>query len=265
MEQPLIQFTDVTYRYRAGEPALRGLDLQIEEGAFVALAGASGSGKSTLCRLLNGLIPHLHGGELTGEVVVAGRNVRATAPAVLSREVGLVLQNPDAQCFGATVARDIAFGPACQGLDRSEIAARVSEAAELAGAAHLLDRAPHTLSGCEQQRVALAGVLALRPKLLVLDEPFAFLDARGVDSLRANLRRLHRQGVTIVVAEHRLAEGVSGATRMIVLAHGQIVADAPPGAVLSHDLAPWGLDAPLMVEPVRSAVSDAMSLMPGKA
>src|SRR5919202_2623986 len=201
MEQPLIQFTDVTYRYRAGEPVLRGLDLHIEAGAFVALAGASGSGKSTLCRLLNGLIPHLHGGELTGEVIVAGHNVRATAPAVLSREVGLVLQNPDAQCFGATVARDIAFGPSCQGLDRAAIAARVSEAAELAGVAHLLDRAPHTLSGGEQQRVAPAGVLALRPKLLVLDEPFAFLDAWAVESLLANLRSLHRRGVTLVVAE----------------------------------------------------------------
>src|SRR5919202_4177674 len=99
MEQPLIQFTDVTYRYRAGEPALRGLDLQIEAGAFVALAGASGSGKSTLCRLLNGLIPHLHGGELTGEVIVAGHKVRATAPAVVRREGGLVVQNPGAPCF----------------------------------------------------------------------------------------------------------------------------------------------------------------------
>src|SRR5919202_1069236 len=264
MEQPLIQFADVTYRYRAGELALRGLDLQIEEGAFVALAGASGSGKSTLCRLLNGLIPHLHGGELTGQVIVAGHHVRATAPAVLSREVGLVLQNPDAQRFGATVARDIAFGPACQGLDRSEIAARVHEAAALTGAAHLLDRAPHTLSGGEQQRVALAGVLALRPKLLVLDEPFAFLDAWGVDCLRANLRSLHRRGVTIVVAEHRLADVVADATRLIVLAHGQIVADAPPKSVLSHDLAGWGLDAPLIIELARSAVPDVARPMSGE-
>jgi energy-coupling factor transporter ATP-binding protein EcfA2 len=242
--EPLVRLAGVTYRYHTGQPALDDLDLAIEPGAFVLLAGASGSGKSTVCRLLNGLIPHLQGGELSGVVWVAGHDVRLTPPAVLSREVGLLLQNPEAQCFGATVAHDIAFGPACQGLDRATIAARVQEAAALLNVTHLLDRAPHTLSGGEQQRVALAGVLALRPKLLALDEPFAALDARSADDLSRILRELHRQGVTIVVAEHRLEEVAAVATRMIILEAGRVVADGPPRPLVARGLEAWGLEPP---------------------
>jgi energy-coupling factor transporter ATP-binding protein EcfA2 len=245
MTEPLIACRGVTYRYPVPTaPVLQDLEFAIEAGEFVLLAGASGSGKSTLCRLLNGLIPHLHGGELRGALTVAGADPRLTPPHRLSREVGLVLQRPDAQCLATTVARDLAFGPACQGLDRATIARRVCEVVERLDIAHLLDRSPHTLSCGEQQRVALAGVLAMEPKLLMLDEPFAFLDAAGAEQLRELLRRLRAAGVTLIVAEHRLGEVADLATRLLVLHQGRLVADGSPAEVLAGNVVAWGLEPP---------------------
>ncbi len=245
MTEPLIACRGVTYRYPVpAVPVLQDLEFTVEPGELVLLAGASGSGKSTLCRLLNGLIPHLHGGELRGNLTVAGADPRLTPPRQLSRLVGLVLQRPDAQCLATTVARDLAFGPACQGLDRATIARRVREVVERLDIAHLLDRSPHTLSCGEQQRVALAGVLAMEPKLLMLDEPFAFLDAAGAEQLRELLRRLRAAGVTLIVAEHRLGEVADLATRLLVLHQGRLVADGSPAEVLAGNVAAWGLEPP---------------------
>ena len=245
MTEALIACRGVTYRYPvAAEPVLHDLEFTVNPGEFVLLAGASGSGKSTLCRLLNGLIPHLHGGELRGHLTIAGADPRSTPPHRLSHTVGLVLQRPDAQCLATTVARDLAFGPACQGLDRTTIARRVRMVTEWMDIAHLLDRSPHTLSCGEQQRVALAGVLAMEPKLLVLDEPFAFLDAAGAEQLRDLLRRLHTAGITLIVAEHRLGEVADLATRMLVLQRGRLAADGTPETVLAGNVAAWGLEAP---------------------
>lgn len=245
MTANLVTCRGVNYRYPVtGAPALRDLDFAIAPGEFVLLAGASGSGKSTLCRLLNGLIPHLHGGEVEGNLTVADADPRQTPPHRMSRTVGLLLQRPDAQCLAATVVRDLAFGPACQGLDRPTIARRAGAAAERLDIVHLLERAPHTLSGGEQQRVALAGVLALEPQLLVLDEPFAFLDAVGAARLRELLRQLRAAGVTLIVAEHRLSEIAADASRMLVLHQGRLVADGPPTTVLAGDVDIWGLEPP---------------------
>ena len=245
MRDPLIVCRNLSYRYPiAVQPVLRDLSFSVEAGEFVLLAGASGSGKSTLCRLLNGLIPHLHGGELSGQLTVAGADPCVTPPYQLSQQVGLVLQRPDAQCLAATVARDIAFGPACQGLTRAAIAERTQAAAQLLDITHLLQRSPHALSCGEQQRVTLAGVSAMQPKVLVLDEPFAFLDAPGAAQLREVLRRLHQAGFTLIVAEHRLEELIDLAERMLVLHQGRRVADDPPERVLAGDLAAWGLERP---------------------
>ncbi len=245
MTEPLIVCRGVTYRYPVPTvPVLQDLEFTVNPGELVLLAGASGSGKSTLCRLLNGLIPHLHGGELSGELTVAGADPRLTPPHRMSRKVGLLLQRPDAQCLATTVARDLAFGPACQGLDRVTIARRVREVVERLDIAHLLARSPHTLSCGEQQRVALAGVLAMEPKLLVLDEPFAFLDAAGAGQLRELLGRLRAAGVTLIVAEHRLGEVADLADRMLVLHQGRLVADGSPAAVLAGNVTAWGLEPP---------------------
>lgn len=232
------------YRYpMAAEAVLHDLTFTVAAGEFALLAGASGSGKSTLCRLMNGLIPHLHGGEVGGFLTVAGRDPRATPTHQMSGAVGLLLQRPDAQCLATTVARDIAFGPACRGQDRRTIASRVRETAAWLDIDHLLGRAPHTLSGGEQQRVALAGVLAAQPRVLVLDEPFAFLDAAGAALLRELLGRLRATGITLVVAEHRIEQIADIADRMLVLDRGRLVADGPPGPVMAGDVAAWGLEA----------------------
>jgi len=245
MTEPLIAFRDLTYRYASvQEPVLHHLELTVEAGEFVLLAGASGSGKSTLCRLLNGLIPHLHGGVLQGDLRVAGVEPRVAPPRQLCGEVGLLLQQPEAQCLATTVARDLALGPACQGLDRRAIAERVREAVARLDIAHLLDRSPHTLSCGEQQRVALAGVLALQPRILVLDEPFAFLDTVGASQLRERLHHMHEAGITIIVAEHRLHELTGLARRMLVLHQGRLVADGAPDQVLACPMADWGLEPP---------------------
>lgn len=242
MSDALIICRGVSYRYPiTGYLALQEVDFSIAPGEFVLLAGASGSGKSTLCRLLNGLIPYLRGGEVSGSLTVASMDPCATPPHQMSHMVGLVLQRPDAQCLATTVARDIAFGPACQGLDRPTIAHRVRETAEWLNIGHLLERAPHTLSGGEQQRVALAGVMAMRPRLLILDEPFAFLDAVGAGQLRELLCRLNDAGVTLLVAEHRLEEITGIANRMLVLHQGRLVADGSPATVMTSDLTAWGL------------------------
>ena len=256
MSEALIDCQGLSYRYpAAGAPTLRELDFRIDAGAFVLLAGASGSGKSTLCRLLNGLIPHLHGGEVSGVLTVAGADPRLTPPRRMSRAVGLLLQRPDAQCLATTVVRDLAFGPAGQGLDRPTIARRVRETADWLDIAHLLDRAPHTLSCGEQQRVALAGILAMEPRLLVLDEPFAFLDAAGAGRLRELLRRLRAAGVTLIVAEHRLREVADMASRMLVLHQGRLAADGSPRQILSGPVAAWGLEAPGVMPPPPPAPS----------
>ncbi|MCP5158920.1 MAG: ATP-binding cassette domain-containing protein [Gammaproteobacteria bacterium] len=258
MSKPLIFSQNLTYRYPSVQtPALQDLAFTVEAGEFVLLAGASGSGKSTLCRLLNGLIPHLHGGELQGDLRIAGIDPRAASPHQLSHLVGLLLQRPDAQCLATTVARDLAFGPACQGWDRPTIARRVCEVVERLDIAHLLDRSPYTLSCGEQQRVALAGVLAMQPGILVLDEPFAFLDTAGASQLRERLRRLHAAGSTVLIAEHRLEELADLANRVLVLHQGRLVADGTPNQVLTSHLADWGLEAPesLPVSPPSQAAT----------
>ncbi len=258
--KPAVICDRVRYCYRDGTSALNQVTLTIETGAFVVLAGASGSGKSTLCRLFNGLIPHLYGGSLSGRMLLEGQDVRSTPPYILSRSVGLALQNPEAQSLATTVARDLALGPACQGLDRATIAARVREVAALLAIESLLNRQMNTLSGGELQRVAIAGVLALRPHLLILDEPFAFLDAAGARQLRETLRMLHQHRVTIVVAEHRLADVVDLATRLVVLHEGRVVADGAPREVLQRDMSEWGLEAPPLVRLARAAGLDATPL-----
>lgn len=260
MTPSIVQLRAVSYRYPGQLAALSNVDLDIEAGEFVLLAGASGSGKSTLCRLLNGLIPHLHGGELMGDAYVAGHAVGITPPHVMSSSVGLLLQRAEAQAVATTVARDIAWGLAAQGIDRRDIEQRVGEVASRLDLTHLLQRASHTLSGGELQRVALAGVLALQPSLLVLDEPFAFLDAPAAAQLRSILAELHRKGMTVVVAEHRLDQVADIAIRMIVVQGGRIVADGMPHAVLKHDVSRWGLEVPPLVQLARAAQLDAVPL-----
>lgn len=249
----LVQVEKVAFRYATGRDwALQGVDLRIEPGEYIVLAGASGSGKSTLCRALNGLIPHLYEGDLRGRVLVAGLDTRHHPVADLFVHVGMVFQNPAAQLFTATVEGEIAFGLESLGLPRAEIRRRVDEVAHLLGLAHLLAREPHSLSAGEQQLVAIAAALAVRPRVLVLDEPFAHLDGMAARQVGEALRRIHREGITIVVTEHHLSHVLPDATRLVIVNDGQVVADGPPPQVLRQNHALPGVGLPTVVQAAHS-------------
>ncbi len=249
----LIEIASVRYRYPTDEAwVLDGISLQVEAGEYVVLAGASGSGKSTLLRLLNGLIPHFYGGELVGGVRIGGIETREQPVHNWLPYVGLVFQNPEAQLFASSVERELTFGLESLGLPRDEIHARVNWASEVAHITPLLKRAPLMLSGGEQQRVAVAAVLALRPRVLALDEPFTNLDPEAAQDLRAILRTVRSEGTTVIVAEHRLAEMLADATRLVILAEGAVAIDDTPRSALTHDLAPLGVNVPTLVRFARA-------------
>jgi energy-coupling factor transport system ATP-binding protein len=256
---PFIRAENLSYAYPAagGRPVLERIDLDLGAEPYLLVGGASGCGKSTLCRTFNGLIPHFYGGRLSGSVSVGGRGTRDTPVARLIDRVGLVFQNPEAQLFNRTVAREIAFGLESLGLDRREIGRRIVDAAAAVGIETLLERHPHHLSGGEQHLAALAAILALRPRVLVLDEPFANLDPATVLGLRRVLAGIGEHGRSLVVCEHRLNLTAPDAGRMVVMVGGRIVADGPPDRVLENLPSPWGLEAPLA-----AAVSRRLGLAP---
>jgi energy-coupling factor transport system ATP-binding protein len=215
--------------------ALRGIDLTIAPGSFVLVGGTSGSGKSTLAHTLMGLIPQTMPAEVSGHIRVAGLDPRKDGTAHLARQVGLVFQNPVTQLFNGTVREEAAFGPRNLGLPKEEIARRVNWALEKTGCTHLSGRAVRHLSGGEQQRVAIAANLAMRPRLLLLDEPTANLDTEGVRAVVGTLAQLHRRAqVTIVVIEHRLEPFLPHAERLIWLEDGSIIADGLPVETLAQ-------------------------------
>ncbi|HID19230.1 TPA: ATP-binding cassette domain-containing protein [Candidatus Bathyarchaeota archaeon] len=231
-----IEIRNLTYKYQNTEvPVLQDLNLTIEKGEFVLVSGPSGCGKTTLCRCLNGLIPHFYGGELEGKIYVEGLNVRETPPAKLASHVGLIFQNPENQLFSLNVERDIAFGLENLGIPPDEIRRKVEWALELVGILDLKDRAPWELSGGQQQKAAIACVLAMQPSIIIFDEPTSFLDpltARGIFDIIAKLRR--ELNLTIVVVEHRLETLAAHASRLIFLDQGKIVLNGEPRKVLAE-------------------------------
>lgn len=212
----------VHYTY-PGAPsrALDGVDLELD-GGMVLLEGASGSGKSTLLRLCNGLIPHFHGGVIGGRATVLGRDVLRTPTRTLARDVGFVFQDPELQAVHATVERDVAFGLENLCIPRSDMLRRVDEALHRCGIAALRHRPVASLSGGERQRLALAGVLAMQPRLLVLDEPLSQLDDDGARALVASLELATRGGCTVLVAEHRRRLLLASARRRLLIGGGRV-------------------------------------------
>lgn len=248
----IVEIEQVRYRYPTVDTwALNDISLRIEPGEFVILAGASGSGKSTLLRLLNGLIPHFYEGEYSGHTRIAGTDTRACPVHAWLPQVALVFQNPKAQLFTSSVEHELAFGLERLGLPIEVIRARISWAAEAAGIAPLLGRAPHTLSGGEQQRVSVAAALALRPHVLALDEPYTHLDPATAEELRAVLRTANGEGTTIIVAEHRLTEMLADASRLLIMSAGQVVLDEVPRRALRRDLAQFHVNIPILVREAR--------------
>ena len=241
-----IELRDASFKYRlaSGEEieALAPTSLTVEPGAFVAIVGANGSGKSTLAKLMNGLLF-----AMSGEVWVESRRIdRRHNDLFARRTVGLVFQNPDNQLVANVVEDDVAFGPGNLGIERSEIRTRVDEALAAVGMAGEARRDPHRLSVGQRQRVAIAGVLAMRPNYLVLDEPTSLLDPRGRQEVLGvvdNLRR--RQSIGVVHITHIVEEAVS-ADSVVVMDKGKVLAVGPPDSLLTDEalMAKASLDVP---------------------
>jgi energy-coupling factor transporter ATP-binding protein EcfA2 len=230
-----ITLDKVSFSYpNEAKVALSDVNWQIAEGAFVLLAGVSGSGKSTLLRCLNGLIPHFSGGRFAGEVSVRGLDTRTYGPRVLSREVGFVFQDPEAQMVTERVEDEVVFGMEQLGASQLTMRKRLEEVLDLLGITGLRNRDLATLSGGERQRVAVASALALQPRVLVLDEPTSQLDPWGAEDVLTALTRLNEDlGLTIVLAEHRLERIIGHADQMRMLLETGNVIDGTPRQVLT--------------------------------
>ena len=248
----MIECKAVRFRYEASEghqktrPALQGIDLTIEEGSFVAVLGHNGSGKSTLAKLLNGvLLPS------EGSVLVDGIDTSDEGRLMeLRRRVGMVFQNPDNQIVANVVEEDVAFAPENLGVESAEIRARVDEALRSVGMSEYALHAPHLLSGGQKQRIAIAGVLAMEPRYIVLDEVTAMLDPLGRREVLETVHRLHREkGMTVLLITHHMSEAQE-ADRVIVLDDGKLAMDGTPQEIFPQveRLRALGLDVPATVE-----------------
>lgn len=234
---PLIEFADFSFKYLGAETlALRRINLKIEQGEFLVLTGPSGCGKTTLCRAINGLVPQFHRGYIAGNVLVDGKNTRDHSVAEFASTAGLVFQEPENQLVTLNVEREIAFGPENLGVEANEVRRRVEELIEMLELDHLRDKHPHEMSGGEQQRVAIAATLALKPKILVADEPTSNLDPRSAETILELVTDLNKRDLTVVLVEHRLDLVSKDASRVVLMDKGCIVADGEPREVLTMDL-----------------------------
>jgi len=258
----LLELDKLSFRYPdSPRKAVVDFDLAVSEGEVVVLAGPSGCGKSTLLRAINGLIPHMYTGEYSGDVRVAGSSVRASSMRDLAQTVGFLFQNPENQIFMFTVERDVAFGLENLGVPRPEMRRRVDEAIDLLGIENLSQRAPHELSDGQKQRVALAGVLAMRPRLIILDEPTSLLDPKTAMELVDLVASLRKQlGTTFVVVEHRLDLLVKVADRIVVMNAGANVLDGTPRDVLFGEEADgYGVSVPAVTRLQKMLAKDGLA------
>ena len=248
----LIELENIRHIYQLDDPvvALDGVDLEIERGEFIGLIGHTGSGKSTLVQLLNGLLKPSE-----GRVLFEGRDINSQEVELkeIRHRVGLVFQYPEHQLFEETVAKDIAFGPKNVGLAEEEIDKRVREALELVGLEYesFKGRSPFNLSGGQQRRIAIAGVLALKPEVLILDEPMAGLDPAGRRKLLELLRHLHLNlEMTIILISHRMEEIARLASRVVVMDRGKIILEGRPAEVFNERerLKDIDLDLPVVTD-----------------
>ncbi len=246
---PLLEIQNLSHVYSEGTPfehaAIRDLSLSVERGEFIGLIGHTGSGKSTLIQHLNGLLKPTSGKILyNGEDI--WKDVKFTRQ--IRYHVGLVFQYPEYQLFEETVFRDIAFGPKNMGLSKEEIRARVLRAAGFVGIPEAeLEKSPFDLSGGQKRRVAIAGVIAMEPEVLILDEPTAGLDPAGRESILQNIRDYQKaQNATVIMVSHSMEEIASNVTRLVVMNDGRIARTGTPREVFTHaqELMEIGLDVP---------------------
>ncbi|MCX6642079.1 MAG: energy-coupling factor transporter ATPase, partial [Candidatus Bathyarchaeota archaeon] len=247
----IVEVKDLWYTYpNAAAPALKGINLNIEEGEFILLTGPSGCGKTTFCRCLNGLVPHFYSGEMKGEINVLGLDTRKYQTMELARHVGLIFQNPDNQIFALTVEKDIAFGLENLGIPKKKMREEINDAAKLTDIHQLLQRGTHELSGGQKQRLTIAGILAMHPRIIVMDEPTSFLDPVGAEKIFEVLHHLNKEhGITIILIEHRLDLAVKYLDRIIIFNQGEVVNDGSPEKIFNDEKTRLiGVGIPRMVE-----------------
>ena len=245
----IIKVKNVTYEYSDEDntfAAVKNLSLNIERGSFTVILGHNGSGKSTLAKMLNGLNK-----PTSGDVFVDGLNTKdEKTETEVKRKVGMVFQNPDNQIIASIVEEDVAFGPENLGIEPKEIEKRVDEALKATDMLQFKKSTPHRLSGGQKQRIAIAGIIAMEPECLVLDEPTAMLDPKGRAEIISTLHRLNREkGITVVLITHYMEEA-QNADRVIVMNDGKIIADDKPKVIFSdvESLKRVGLDVPQTAE-----------------
>lgn len=254
-----IRVENLNYTYAPDMPfseeALKNISFEINDGEFIGLIGHSGSGKSTLVQHLNGIISAQSGSIYIGNRCITGKNADKKG---LCFDVGLVFQYPEQQLFAETVFEDIAFGPKNMGLDDAEVELRVNTAAELTGLKkELLKKSPFSLSGGQKRRAAIAGVIAMEPKILILDEPTAGLDPKGRNETLDMIRKIHKQmDMTVILVSHSMEDVAEYCDRLIVLNKGEIFLTGTKEEVFSHsrELLEIGLSAPqvtLMAEKLK--------------
>ena len=246
---PLLEIQNLSHVYSEGTPfehaSIRDLSLSVERGEFIGLIGHTGSGKSTLIQHLNGLLK-----PTSGKILYNGEDIWKDAKFTrqIRYHVGLVFQYPEYQLFEETVFRDIAFGPKNMGLSEEEIRARVLRAAGFVGISEAeLEKSPFDLSGGQKRRVAIAGVIAMEPEVLILDEPTAGLDPAGRESILQNIRDYQKaQNATVIMVSHSMEEIAANVTRLVVMNDGQIARTGTPREVFTHaqELMEIGLDVP---------------------
>ena len=224
----IIEIENLTHRFADGTVGLEGINLSIREGSFAVIAGPNGSCKTTLLRHLNGLL-------LPTEGMIRLADMQIEENLLKARQyVGMMFQDADSQIVGETVYEDVAFGPENLLLERREIRQRVIRALRAVGLQDLADQRPHLLSGGEKRRLSIAGVLAMEPRVIVFDEPFASLDYPGVKQVLRQILDLHQSGHTIVVTTHDLEKIIAHADRLILMQSGRIVRDGSPEEIVGH-------------------------------
>ena len=233
----IVALKDVTYHYPLTKvPALDSINLTLEEGKFYGLIGENGGGKTTLCNLIRGLVPHFYNGDLQGEAVIYGTEVREWDTADISAKIGYVFQNPFTQISGIkeTVFEEIAMGLENLGVPKEEIIERVCNVCKLLKIEHLIENNPNELSGGQRQRVAFASIIAMDTDLLVIDEPTSQLDPEGTEDVFEIIKTLKESGKTIILVEHKIDLIAEYCDEVIVMNDAKIVFHGPPQEILSN-------------------------------
>ena len=246
----LIDIDNLTFSYYDKSlKSIKNINLNIKDGEFILITGVSGSGKSTLIKTFNGLIPHFYGGEFMGSITVQNMNPVEKSTRLMAEKVGVVFQNTDNQLFMSDVESELAFGMENLNFSKSEIANQMEKVLNSFGIEHLRNRSISELSGGEKQKLAIASVVAMKPEILILDEPTSELDQNAANDILTLIKKLNvEEGITIILIEHRIERIINFASRLIILEKGMVIHDGIPQKILQKDLLGLGIYTPPLVE-----------------